>query len=345
MDLLTRDQDQMRLKRDVRVALDAMGGDRGVEVTVPGALRALEADERLSVVLAGDEGQIKAALHAEQPSDAVAARLAVAGSEGVVGDHERVLDVLNAKPNASIFTAMKRVADGEADALLSVGPTSATFVAAQLGYGTLEGIERGTIGGFVSGTDSNTLLMDVGAMVDVQPRHFIKMATLGTATLHSLTGAERPRVAVLNIGVESNKGNQQTKEVVKLLADSQLNFIGSIEPYGLLSGEADLVMCDGFVGNMVLKLVEGLGELVSTWLRREGDGDQRLLDLATRLYRALNSNRHYYGCTPILGVDGVATIGHGASTIPNITSAIRFTARLVEFEIVNFQRRALARLL
>lgn len=328
------------LSQDVCVAVDAMGGDFGPSVTVPAAVQAVEEDDgRLSVILVGDVDELNQELKKYPQADTD--RIAIEGSKGVVEEGERALTAIAGKPEASIFVAAKLVQDGRAGGFISSGATGATFMAAQLAYGTLsDRVERGVLAGNIFGFSRNTYLLDLGALVDVLPHHFPTLATLGVAVAR-WNGVEQPRVAILNIGTEARKGNRQVKAMDEELRNSKLNYIGSVEPNGLLDGSADVVICDGFIGNIVLKLTEALGDTVYEWLKERLDPSSvKVLD---ELH--VNTNRGLeFGAAPILGLDGVAMVGHGGFGVSQLAVGIKFTASTVAYNLIGAQKQMLKEL-
>ncbi len=308
----------------VTVALDAMGGDFAPAETVAGAVEAA-AKGGIAVLLVGDA----AAVTAELKRHPAAARLPIilVPSEGVVGEDEPPALAFRTKPRASVFVAAGAVKQGKAQALVSMGSTGATLAAATVVFGTMDGIERGAIGGPIIGFSPKQVVIDLGSNVDTRPQKLLDFAALGSAMARLVLGVPEPRVAVLSVGAEEGKGNKQVKEATELIRQTSLRFVGNIEGHDLPFGKADVVVCDGFVGNVVLKLTEGLGEAVSREVMNKLGDTPQAKELAQHLYDLMNVVE-VYGGGPIFGVKGVAIIGHGRAKAPAVANALR-TAKMV----------------
>ncbi len=308
----------------VPIALDAMGGDFAPAETVAGAVMAASKGG-VAVLLVGDLALVEAELK-KHPAAAKLPVMPVA-SEGVVVEGEPPALALRAKPRASIFVAAGAVKQGKAKALVSMGSTGATIAAATVVLGTMEGIERGALGGPIVGFAPRQVIIDLGTNVDTKPHMFVDFAALGSAMARLVLGVPDPRVAVLSVGAEEGKGNRLVKETTDLLKQTSLKFIGNVEGHDLPFGRAEVVLCDGFVGNVVLKLTEGLGEAVAHEVRKEIGHGPQAEKLATRLYDLMNV-AEAYGGGPLFGVKGVAVVGHGRAKAASVANAIA-TAKLV----------------
>jgi glycerol-3-phosphate acyltransferase PlsX len=310
----------------VPIALDAMGGDFAPAETVAGAAIAIR-QGGVAVALVGDPPALQAEL-AKVPG---AARLPmqVVPSEGVVREGEHPAMAFRTKPRASVFVAAGVVKAGKAKAVVSMGSTGATIAAATVLFGTFEGIDRAALGGPLIGTAPKTIIIDVGTNVECKARQLADFAALGTVMSRLLDGVESPRVAILSVGAEEGKGNRLVLETTPLLKQSGLNFIGNVEGHDLPFGKAEVVVCDGFSGNVAMKLTEGLGEALASDLRVQLNGKMagdEVEKLAHRVFD-LTNRVEAHGGGPLLGVKGVAVVGHGRARAPAVANAIQ-TARM-----------------
>ncbi len=315
------------------VALDAMGGDHGPVATVPAALDAVSNGD-IAIALVGDPDTISDVL--AEYSTTNHPLVQVVASDGVVEETDNPAMVFRSKPRASIFVCSGLVKMGKAHAFVSMGSTGASIAAATVTYGTMAGITRGCIGGAIIGFSPNMAIIDLGANVDVRPQQLADFGTLGSVMSRINYGQENPRIALLNVGSEETKGNSLVKETAELLKRSNLNYVGMVEPYDLLHGKAEVVICDGFVGNVVLKLTEGLGRAIADLVRDKGDGA-----LADEIYSITNLLASYGG-GPLLGVNGIAVVGHGAAGSSGIATAIKTAKHVFDNDFVEAQQKELA---
>ena len=308
----------------VPVALDAMGGDYAPAETVAGAVLAASKGG-VAVLLVGDP----AALQAELRKHPAAAKLPIISvpSEGVVAEGEPPALAFRSKPKASIFVAAGAVKAGKAKALVSMGSTGATIAAATVVFGTMDGIDRGALGGPIVGFAPKQVIIDLGSNLDTKPQMLVDFAALGSAMARLVLGVPEPRIAILSVGAEEGKGNRQVKEATDLIKQTSLKFIGNVEGHDLPFGKAEVVICDGFVGNIVMKLTEGLGEAIAYEVEKSFGATQQGKDLAKRLYDLMNVVE-VYGGGPIFGVKGVAIVGHGRARAESVANAIH-TAKMV----------------
>jgi glycerol-3-phosphate acyltransferase PlsX len=308
----------------VPVALDAMGGDHAPAETVAGAVLAASRGG-VAVLLVGDP----AALEAELRKHPAAAKLPIipVPSEGVVAEGEPPALAFRSKPRASIFVAAGAVKAGKAQALVSMGSTGATIAAATVVFGTMHGIERGALGAPIVGFAPRQVIIDLGTNVDTRPQMLVDFAALGSAMARVVFGVPEPRIAVLSVGAEEGKGNRLVKEATDLIRQTSLKFIGNVEGNDLPFGKAEVVICDGFVGNVVMKLTEGLGEAIKREVEASLGATRQGKELAKRLYDLMNVGE-VYGGGPIFGVKGVAIVGHGRANAESVAKAIH-TAKMV----------------
>ena len=243
------------------------------------------------------------------------------------------------KPNASVKVAAEVVANGDAAAFFSAGNTGATLIAAHSVFGMMPGVERPALATTIPTRHRDAVLLDVGATIDCRPRHLLQFAAMGTVYAKKVLGIENPRVGLLSIGEEAIKGNDLTRDAYQLLSDSRIQFIGNLEARELYGGDADVIVCDGFTGNVALKVSEGLVEVVEDLLRDELNRTfttQLGYLLSRRSYRRFRRRVDYseYGGAPLLGVAGLAVVGHGRSSIKAVRNALALTYRFVREEFV-----------
>jgi glycerol-3-phosphate acyltransferase PlsX len=309
----------------LRIAVDVMGGDFAPQNTVEGALDALrQTQNRFSVVLVGQEDAIKEEL-GKHRGNGLAAGI-VQASEVITFDDSPTV-ALKTKKQSSIVVGMTLVKEGKVDAFVSAGNTGAVLSASTLILGRLEGVGRPTIGTFFPTERGVCLLLDAGANVDCRPRHLLEFAVMGDIYVRKMLRYENPSIGLLNIGEEPTKGGAQVQEAFQLLSRSGLNFIGNVEGRDILRGKVQVVVCDGFVGNVVLKFGESfLGLLRKRLVEFAGKGFLNKLRtwVAYGVLKNVMKDFDYqeYGGVPILGVRGVCIIGHGKSSAKAVRNMI-----------------------
>lgn len=326
----------------VRVAVDAMGGDFGPLETVPGVLAALDAHPELTVILVGDHDAVQAELSCH---DLTGRAVSVVPSEGKVEDDEHPVAALRRKPKSSIVVSMGLVQQGAADMVVSMGSTGATMATAVMALGLLEGLERPCIGGNFLGVAPNTTVVDLGSNVDCRPSLLLSFAALGVAFSRRRLGIENPRVALLSVGEESSKGNRQVQESHTLFRESHLNFVGNVEGMDFFTGKADVIVCDGFIGNILIKFAEGLGSALVPYLHQRLSvvlPNEQVQQIGEALWTTMNLPRTMGG--PLFGVDGLVMIGHGSSTATGVAGAINTGLLCHRLELVEGFRQELAEL-
>ncbi|MFQ5991247.1 MAG: phosphate acyltransferase PlsX [Nitrospiraceae bacterium] len=313
-----------------KIAVDAMGGDFGPAPAIEGAVQA--ADQLgLEVILVGDESQINEQVRRHKYSGS---RLSIRHAPQTVGMHESPALVARKKRDSSIWVATELVKSGEAQAVVSAGNTGAAMVAAFFVLGVIKGVERPAIAATLPTLSGTAVLLDVGANVDCTAQHIHQFGLMGNEYGKHVLARPNPRVGLLGIGEEDTKGNEVTKEAFKLLKASPINFIGNVEGRDVYSGAADVIVCDGFIGNVALKISEGLAKTISKILMKEIAGSTlgRLsyLLLARPLQR-LRRRMDYaeFGGAPLLGVNGISMICHGRSSAKAIKNAIALAENLV----------------
>jgi len=315
----------------MKIAVDAMGGDYGPAPTVEGAVQAAN-ELGIEVTLVGDESQIRDQLRRLRCSDP---RLTIRHASQTVDMHESPALVARKKRDSSVWVATELVKAGEVSAVVSAGNTGASMVAAFFILGVIKGVERPAIAATLPTLTGTAVMLDVGATVDCTAQHIEQFAIMGNEYGRHVFGKPNPRVGLLSIGEEDTKGNEVTKEAFKLLKASPINFIGNVEGRDVYSGAADVIVCDGFIGNVALKISEGLADAIKKILMKEIAGSflGRLSYpfLAAPLLR-LRRRMDYaeFGGAPLLGVNGICMICHGHSSPKAIKNAIRRAKGLAE---------------
>ena len=307
-----------------RIAVDAMGGDRGPGEIVAGALAARSGT--LTPILFGDAGLDTQGLDLHETT-------------GVVEMHEKPADVVRAKPDSSLVASVRAVHEGTADAVVSAGNTGAMLAAGLLELRRIPGVMRPAIAVPIPAQNGPSVLLDAGANADARPEHLVQFATMGAVFAEEILGIERPTVRLLSIGEEEEKGNQLTLEAHALLKESDLDFRGNCEGRDILRGAADVVVTDGFTGNVVLKTLEGTIRTILEGLRAEITASTRGKIGGLLIRPAARNLRHRldpdtYGGAYLLGLRGLAVIAHGNSSSRAIENAIRLAARGVEHDVV-----------
>lgn len=326
----------------MRIAVDAMGGDFAPGAVVEGAVEAAR-ELGVGVTLVGDSARVEAEL----------AKLDISGLDVQVRHASQVVDMndnasvaLRKKKDASIRVATELVKAGEAVAVISAGHTGAAMATAFFVLGTVKGVDRPAIGTLMPNVTGASLLLDVGANVDCKPFHLLQFAIMGDVYARKAQGIERPRVGLLSIGEEDTKGNELTREAFKLLKASRLNFIGNVEGRDVFNGRADVIVCDGFIGNVALKISEGLAEAMTTMLKREIEdyiGGQVGYMLLKPAFRKFKKRIDYseYGGAPLLGTNGICVISHGSSSAKAIKNAVRAARDLYANKVNSHIRKEL----
>lgn len=310
----------------MRIALDAMGGDFGLTPNIDGAIGAIEADERLEVTLVGDEAEISAQLAECGCADD---RLQIVPAEGVVGMDEKPTDALRKKPRSSIAVCWQLMAGKEVDAVVSAGNTGAVVAAGLRTRLFLKGVKRPGIAVALPTAKGRAVLVDVGANPAARPEHLFQYGVMGAIYAREMLEIEQPRIGLMNIGSEDSKGNELYRQTHQYLTESRLkeSYIGNVEGRGLYQGEADVLICEGFVGNVVLKVSEGMAEFVLKSVAASiipGLNVER--EIAAEALNQLGRRYQYseFGGAPLLGIDGISIICHGSSDARSIRNALKF---------------------
>src|SRR5262245_28405612 len=319
----------------MRLAVDAMGGDHGPAPAVAGALSAVTANPDLAVVLVGDQARLDPLLSSANPP---AGRVEVVHASQVVGMDEKPADALRKKPDSSIAKGWQLLAKKQVDGFVSAGNTGAVVAGGLFTRRFLKGVRRPGIATVMPTAKGRSVLMDVGANVFPKPLHLLQYGVMGSVFARHMLGSERPAIGLMNVGEEEGKGHDLVLETYKLFRNSPMRdrFLGNIEGRDLPRGKADVVVCDGFVGNVVLKLSEGLFEFLMHMI-----GHEVVAKLPTdkaaaaSLVKALVDKFHYsaFGGAPLLGVDGVCVICHGSSDHRAIANALGVAAQDVRVRL------------
>ena len=309
----------------VRVAVDAMGGDHAPQAIVQGAVDALQMRNDLFIFLAGREEAIRTELAKyTYPAE----RVQIVPATEVIETGEPPVHAIRSKKDSSMVAALGLLRKGEADAFVSAGSTGAVLVGGQLFAGKLKGVERAPLAPLIPTAKGNALLIDCGANVDARPSHLVQFARMGSIYMESIMGVKSPRVALVNIGAEEEKGNALVKETYPLLkACKDIHFVGNIEARDIPAGQADVVVCEAFVGNVILKMYEGVGNAM---IKKINDGMMRSLRSkvgALLIKPALKATLKdfdvsQYGGAPLLGLKGLVVKSHGSSDANEIKNSI-----------------------
>jgi phosphate acyltransferase len=320
----------------MRIAIDAMGGDDAPGSIVDGALVAAR---RLQVglLLVGDRGQIEREL-ARHPG-AGSLDLEILDTPERIGMSEPATAALRRKPRASIRLAVEAVRDRRASAVFSAGHTGATVMAAIGAFNRLPGIDRPALATLIPTKLNPAVLLDSGATVECRPQHLVQFAFMGAAYARLALDVVSPRVGLLSVGEEEGKGNDLTRDAHQLLKSAPLNFIGNVEGRHVYAGDTDVIVCDGFTGNVTLKISEGLVEAVEALLHAELQstfGSQIGYLLSAQAFRRFKKRVDYaeYGGAPLLGVDGICIVGHGRSSPKAVRNAVTMAVRAVRERLI-----------
>ncbi len=319
----------------MKIAVDAMGGDYAPQAVVAGAVQAAQ-EYSVGVILVGIEQSIEAEL--KKHSAAASLPIEIQNASQVVDMLDSPATVFRRKKDSSIRVANDLVKKGEAIGVISAGHTGAAMATSLFVLGPLEGVERPAIATIMPTVTGSCVVLDVGANVDCKPNHLLQFAIMGEVFAKHLLRNPNPKVGLLSIGEEATKGNELTKEAFKLLTETCLNFIGNVEGRDVMSGKADVVVCDGFIGNVVLKTSEAVAEAIGTLLRNNiGSSFVRKAGylLMRPAFEALKHRLDYaeYGGAPLLGINGISIISHGRSSDRAIKNAIRVAAEFARSDV------------
>jgi len=338
----------LAVNRAVTIALDAMGGDHGPEVTVPAALHMLGENADLNLILVGDQDVLGATLR--RNGAGVTARLTIRHASQCVAMDESPALALRSKKDSSMRVAINLVKDGSADACVSAGNTGALMATARYVLKMLPGIDRPAICTSLPSIEGHTHMLDLGANVDATPQHLFEFAVMGSVLATAVDNIARPRVGLLNIGQEDIKGNEQVKGAALLLAASNLNYVGYVEGDAIYKGGVDVVVCDGFVGNVALKSSEGVATMIRHFMKLEftrtlfGRFAALVALPVLKAFRARIDPRRYNGAS-FLGLQGIVIKSHGGADAMAFANAIRIAVLEVDQGVPQLIRNNLESLL
>ncbi len=331
----------------MRLAIDAMGSDRGHDPIVEGVVEYLRRTQDVSVVMVGDEAVLRDALR-RRGVDLRQSRVEIVHASQVMEMHDKVSE-LREKRDSSIMKLVEVVKDGQADAMVALGNTAAAVAATVIGVGLLQGVRRAGIAVPLPTRGGNPcVVIDMGANTVIKARHLRDYAIMASIYCERVLGTSRPRVGLLNVGEERGKGNNLLREAFQMLEKAPINFLGNVEGNDIYAGTCDVVVCDGFIGNVVLKVSEELAATVAQWMREafRSSWQTRLgAMLAYGAFRILRKRISYdqYGGAPLLGVNGICIIGHGKSNAEAVYNALRVARESVTVGLNCLIREELAK--
>ena len=309
------------------IAVDAMGGDGAPQTIIRGALESVT-DSGISVCLVGPQKRLRRELGRFRflPSG-----LEIVDAPEVVGMNDPAISVLRGKKNSSLNVCAELVHDGRATAMVTAGNTGAAWVAAKAALGMIDGVDRPALAAVVPKKEGHTLVLDVGANMECKPYQLVQFAVMGSFYAEAVLGVDSPRVGLMSVGEDESKGGPQARERNRVLKAAGINFKGNVEGGDVFNADVDVIVCDGFTGNVILKVAEGFGEMVVGMLMDEARQSPMYgagLLMAKGAFRNLRSRVDYseYGGAPLLGVDGACLIGHGRSSAKAIRNAVHFAA-------------------
>ena len=324
------------MSENIKVVVDAMGGDNATEVTVEGAVEALKVSDKISIILTGRTEDIKKELQKYSYDES---RISIVQADDVIGFDEPPVMAIRKKKNSSIVVGLNLVKRGEADAFVSAGSTGAILVGGQFVVGRIKGIERAPLAPLIPTAKGPSLLIDCGANVDARSSHLVQFAKMGSIYMEHIVGIKNPRVAIVNIGAEEEKGNMLVKETYPLLKEcTDINFVGSIEARDIPNGDADVIVCEAFVGNVILKLYEGLSNTLMHEIKaglmsslRSKIGGLLIKPALKKVVKGFIGEDQ--GGAPLLGLKGLVVKAHGSSGADDIKKAIIQCIQFSEEEI------------
>ena len=318
-------EEGISMEEMLKVALDAMGGDNAPDAVIEGAVQALEKKSNIKIYLVGPEDLLKEKCAAYTYDKS---RMEIVHASEVITCEEAPVSAIRKKKDSSIVVALQLVKDGQADAFVSAGSTGAVLVGAQLIVGRMRGVRRPPLGVLIPTTKGVSLLVDNGANVDARPDHLLQFARLGSVYYENAMGVKNPRVALVNIGVEEEKGNALVKETYPLLKECpDINFTGYVEAREIPHGGADVIVCEGFTGNVILKLYEGVGGALISEVKKGMMSTLRSKIGALLVKPALKQtlkrfDASEYGGAPMLGLNGLVVKTHGSSNAKEICNSV-----------------------
>ena len=320
--------------KKTKIAVDVMGGDYAPSEIIKGIL---SSNLPIDFTLIGNSKIIEKELKTISPSNTP--EFPIISTNEQILETDSPLEAFRKKPNASIITAMKLLKTKKVEGVISMGPTGATMATATLILGLIDGLQRPAVGGNFLGLTKN-VVMDLGTNVDVKPEQLLNFAIIGSIFSKEYLKIENPKIALLNIGSETTKGNRLVKEAFNIFKTTNLNFIGNIEGMDIVTSKADVIVCDGFVGNIILKFAGGLGIAISKLIEKQLSTiipEKKIAKLVQTIVDTTNYTKTIGG-GPLLGVNGAVFIGHGSSKAPNVTGAIKYTYDLITLNFTDKMR-------
>ncbi|MEI7905560.1 MAG: phosphate acyltransferase PlsX [Candidatus Firestonebacteria bacterium] len=334
----------------MKIALDAMGGDNAPETEVRGAVAAAK-EFGIEVILVGDEAKIKAELDSYMLKFKVKnLPISIVHASEIVTMNDTPTEAYKQKKDSSLMVAMNLVKEGKADAIISAGNTGAVMAHALFVLGRIKNVSRPAIAAFFPSLKGKCLVLDVGANADNKPKHLLQFAVMGSVYLKYIGEPENPRIGLLSVGEEEKKGNELTSEAAKLLRESGLNFVGNVEGRDIVGDKADVIVCDGFIGNIILKFAESIATRFFQILKVELQNSSIFIKfgawLVKPVFRGLIKKTDYaeHGAAPLLGIDGQVFIGHGSSSVKAIKNAIKTAAKSVTADVNTHIREEIQKL-
>ncbi len=318
----------------MKIALDAMGGDFAPEAAVHGALDALKVDNSLELYLVGNDDLLKNFLPTPHPN-----HIHLIPSTQVVTMHDKGSRVLKDKPDSSLVKGVELLKDGIVDAFVSAGHTGAVLSSAILTLGRIEGAKRPALGAYIPTDKGGKILCDVGANPDAKPHHLMQFAIMASLYLDHVEKIKNPKIGLINIGTEPGKGSELYRQAYDLLKKEFPSFIGNVESRNILTSEADVLICDGFVGNTLIKFAEGWISLFSEMVKNKIDEKLSYkmgAKILSPVLKSINSQYDYeeHGGSPLLGVNGVCIIAHGSSNSKAIKNSISLAKKCVDEKLI-----------
>lgn len=329
----------------MKIALDAMGGDYAPAVNIEGAVETVNKFEDTEVILVGDEPALTRELDSKRfPSN----RLSIKHASQTVGMGESPTVAIRKKRDSSIRRGIELVKTGEADAFVSAGHSGVVMATALLVLGTSDVVDRPAISAIMPTLKSPFVLIDAGANIHCKPYNLLQFALMGSTYCQTILGRPKPKVALMSTGEEATKGNELTKETFKLLKEADINFVGNVDGKDIFTGDVDVIVCDGFTGNVILKTSEGLADALIKMLKREvanltaGRIGYLLLKPALRNFKK-KTDYDEYGGAPLLGINGTCIISHGRSTSKAIRNAVRVASEFSRKKVYEVISSAIAK--
>lgn len=321
----------------IRIALDGFGSDKAPESEISGAISAVELDEGLEIIITGDEGILQNAL---KKNGYTSSRIKIRHASECITMEDSPSSIIRNKKNSSMRVAYELVKNNEADAIISAGNSGASLAIAMFVFKRIKGIDRPAIATIMPAIGGYTVLIDAGANVDVKPYHLAQFAIMGAEYAAFIKNIKNPKIGILSNGEEKSKGNELTREAYKIIKNTDLNFYGYVEGREIFNGKVDVVVCDGFTGNVILKASETLAETIFKLLR---DEINKSVISKLGFFMAKKSLKNFkkivdhneYGGAPLLGVNGAAFIAHGGASGRAIASAISVAKHFVEKDIIS----------